>query len=153
MISLYGEKITWLIVSDHNPELRALADRHYSRKTKGAKKYIGPGEYLALITPEGKAGFIWRKTKIEFRKDGQKGIECTLFRNEAQELYLSSELILEAEKLALQKWPETTRFFTYVNPEKIKSTYPGYTFIKGGYKISGKNKSGKLTILAKEVEK
>lgn len=100
MINLYGEKTTWLIVSDHDTELRKLADRHYSRKTKGAKKYVGPGEYLALITPEGRAGFIWRKTKIELRNDGQEGIECTLFRNEAQELYLSSCLILEAEKLA-----------------------------------------------------
>ena len=151
MINLYGEKTTWLSVSDHNLELRALADRHYSRKTKGAEKYIGPGEYLALITPEGKAGFIWRKTKFELRKDNQRGIECTLFRNEAQELYLSSYLILEAEKLALQKWPETKRFFTYVNPAKIKSTYPGFTFIKAGYKKVGLNKSRKLVILAKEV--
>ena len=153
MINLYGENTTWLIVSDHNPELRKLADRHYSRKTKGAKKYIGPGEYLALRTPEGKAGFIWRKTKFELRKDNQRGIECTLFRNEAQELYLSSNLIIEAEKLALQKWPGTTRFFTYVNPKKIKSTYPGFTFIKAGYKKAGMNKSRKLVILAKEVEK
>ena len=153
MINLYGENTTWLIVSDHNPELRKLADRHYSRKTKGAKKYIGPGEYLALLTPEGKAGFIWRKTKLELRKDGQEGIECTLFRNEAPELYLSSDLILEAERLALQKWPDTSRFFTYVNPAKIRSTYPGYTFIMAGYEKIGYNKSGKLIILAKEVEK
>ncbi len=153
MINLYGEKTVWLIVSDHDPELRKLADRHYSRKTRGAKKYIGPGEYMALITPEGKAGFIWRKTRYELREDHQEGIECTLFRNEAPELYLSSNLILEAEKLALKKWPETTRFFTYVNPRKVKSTYPGYTFIKAGYKKIGTNKSGKLIILEKEVKK
>ncbi len=152
MINLYGEKTIWLIVSDHNPELRALADRHYSRKTKGAKKYVGPGEYMALLTPEEKAGFIWRKQKLELRMDGQEGIECTLFRNEAPELYLSSNLILEAEKLALVKWPETTRFFTYVNPAKIKSTYPGFTFIKAGYKKTGTNKSGKLIILEKVIK-
>jgi hypothetical protein len=152
MINLYGERTTWLIVSDHDPELRELADRHYSRKTRGAKKYVGPGEYLALITPEGRAGFIWRKTKIELRKDGQEGIECTLFRNEAQELYLSSHLILEAEKLALIKWPESSRFFTYVNPKKIKSTYPGFTFIKAGYRKIGTNKSGKLIILEKVIK-
>ena len=153
MINLYGDKTTWLIVSDHNPELRELADRHYSRKTPGAKKYVGPGEYMALLTPEGKAGFIWRKTRFEYRMDGQEGIECTLFRNEAPDLYLSSDLILEAERLALQKWPDTSRFFTYVNPAKIRSTYPGYTFIMAGYEKIGYNKSGKLIILAKEVEK
>ena len=152
MINLYGDKTTWLIVSDHNPELRELADRHYSRKTPGAKKYVGPGEYMALLTPEGKAGFIWRKTRFEYRMDGQEGIECTLFRNEAPDLYLSSDLILEAERLALQKWPDTSRFFTYVNPAKIRSTYPGYTFIMAGYEKIGYNKSGKLIILAKEVD-
>ena len=152
MKDLYGEKIIWIIVSDHNIELRKLADKHYSRKTKGAKKYIGPGEYLALITPDKKAGFIWRKTKFELRKDNQKGVECTLFRNEAQEQYLSSKLILEAEKLALKKWPETKRFFTYINPGKIRSTYPGYTYIKAGYNKAGKNKTGKLIILEKEVK-
>ena len=153
MKSLYGEQVIWLPVSDHDTELRRLADRHYSRKTKGAAKYIGPGEYLALITPDGKAGFIWRKTNIELRMDGQEGIECTLFRNEAPELYLSSNLILEAEKLALQKWPDATRFFTYVDPRKVRSSYPGYTFIRAGYKRIGMNKSGKLIILAKEVKK
>ena len=152
MINLYGDKTTWLIVSDHNPELRELADRHYSRKTKGAKKYVGPGEYLALISEEGQAGFIWRKTRFELRKDNQKGVECTLFRNEAPDLYLSSELILEAEKLAIQRWPETTRFFTYVNPKKIKSTYPGFTFIKAGYRKIGTNKTGKLIILEKVIK-
>ena len=151
MKTLFNENITWIPVSDHNIELRKIADRHYSRKTKGAKKFIGPEEYLALITPEGKAGYIWRKSKIEYRKDGQEGIECTLFRNEGPEIYLSSKLILEAEKLALEKWKETKRFFTYINPEKIKSTYPGFTFIKAGYKTIGRNKTEKLIILEKEV--
>ena len=153
MITLYGNQVTWLPVSDHDPGLRQLADRHYSRKTPGAKKYVGPGEYLALITPDGKAGFIWRKTKPELRADGQEGIECTLFRNEAPELYLSSELILQAEKLALVKWPDDTRFFTYVDPRKVRSSYPGYTFIRAGYKRIGTNKSGRLIILAKVVKK
>ena len=152
MKSLYGEQVIWLPVSDHDTELRRLADKHYSRKTKGAKKYIGPGEYLALITPDGKAGFIWRKTNLELRMDAQEGIECTLFRNEAPELYLSSNLILEAEKLALQKWPDAERFFTYVNPAKIRSTYPGFTFIKAGYEKVGLSKSKKLVIMAKEVK-
>lgn len=152
MNSLFGENITWIQVSDHNAALRRLVDRHYSRKTPGASKYIGPGEYMALITSEGKAGFIWRKTKFELRMDGQDGIECTLFRNEAPDLYLSSNLILEAERLAILKWPGAKRFFTYVNPAKIRSTYPGFTFIMAGYKRVGKNKSGKLIILAKEVK-
>lgn len=33
------------------------------------------------------------------------------------------------------------------------TTSPGYTFLKAGYRKIGKNKSGKLIILSKEVKK
>lgn len=132
----------WIVTSDADPDARALADRHYSRKTRGAKFFCGPGEKLVLITPEKNALFVWRKNK--YRQDGQNGVECTIFRNESP--YLSSELIKEAVKMARKKWGNV-RLFTYVNPRAIKSTDPGHCFKRAGWKVVGKNKRKNLILL------
>mgnify|MGYP000493859090 CR=1 FL=1 len=132
----------WLITKDGDPDARKLADRHYSRKKRGAKLFCGPGEKLILITPERDAVFVWRK--CYYRLDNQKGVECTLFRNEGK--YLSSELIKEAVKLAKMKWKDEKRFFTYVNPQKIKSQNPGYCFKKAGWRVCGKSKKGLIML-------
>lgn len=133
MINLLGEETTWLRSHDHDPDIRALADRHYSRKKRGAYKYVGIGEYEALKTQDGKAAFIWRKSRDDLRLDSQIGVECTLFRNEAPEKYRSSDLIREAVEIARRRWGPGIRLFTYVNPTKIRSTYPGYCFISAGW--------------------
>ena len=59
----------------------------------------------------------------------------------------------EIDRKNEEKWPDAERFFTYVNPAKIRSTYPGFTFIKAGYEKVGLSKSKKLVIMAKEVKK
>jgi hypothetical protein len=138
------EKIAcWKIIHQAHPDGRKLADNHYSRKTKGATQFVGPGEKLVLITQDKKALFAWRKNI--YRQDGQKGIECSIFRNEG--CMLSSMLIKKAVKLAREKWGSATRFFTYVNPSAIKSTNPGYCFLKAGWKKKGTNKDGRLILL------
>ena len=95
---------------------------------------------MVLLTNEADALFVWRK----FIDDsGQQGVNCAVFRNEGP--ILSSLLILEAVKLAQIRWP-MERLYTYVNPQKIKSTNPGYCFICAGWKVCGKTKGG-LVIL------
>jgi hypothetical protein len=135
-------KVVWMITHDADPAARELADRHYSRKTPGATHFCGPGEKLVLITPDYRALFVWRKNKI--RWDGQKGVECTLFRNEGA--HISSELIREAVRMAREKWPGE-RLFTYVRPSALKSTSPGFCFIKAGWRVVGKNRGRKKLIL------
>lgn len=144
-------KVLWLPSHDRNPRSRQLADRHYSRKHRGAKEgFVGPGEKLVLLSPEGDALFVWLRAKPKYRADGMDGINCTIFRNEGTEL--SSRLIAEAERWALKRWPKAKRFFTYVNKSKVRSKRPGWCFIKAGWKDSGTNKSGKLIMLTKEVK-
>ena len=137
------KKVIWEIIHEAHPEGRKLADNHYSRKTKGATHFVGPGEKLVLLTPDKKALFAWRKNK--YRQDGQKGIECSIFRNEGE--WLSSVLVEKAVKLARKKWGSDTRLFTYVNPSAIRSTNPGYCFLKAGWKKKGTNKDGRLILL------
>lgn len=139
--------MNWIQTKDGDPKARQLADRHYSRKKKGATLFCGPGEKIVLATPDYKALFIWRKSV--WRKDGQVGVECTLFRNEGN--LLSSQLINEAVKFAAKKWPGE-RLFTYIQDKKIRSVNPGCCFKKAGWRNCGRNKNGKLTILEYESE-
>ena len=132
-----------IVVSrDGDPEMRELADRHYSRKSHGASLFIGPGLKIVLRNPEGTWLFAWRNARL--REDGQSGWECSIFRNESE--FLSSEIIKACEAYV------TGRKFTYVNPQKIKSSNPGFCFLCAGWKRSGISKDKKLLLLTKESE-
>lgn len=96
-----------------------------------------------LITALVDALFVWRKFKSG---DGQIGVNCSVFRNESK--VKSSDLILEAEQVALKRWP-MERLYTYVNAKKIKSKNPGYCFIAAGWNRCGITKWNKLVILEK----
>lgn len=136
---------SWIEIKDGDPRLRILYNRHYSvyqyRDGRQPKKTVGPGEYMALITPEADAIFIWRKF---IDASGQKGINCAVFRNEG--LRLSSELILQAMVRAWQRWPGE-RLYTYINQKKIRSTNPGCCFKKAGWREIGRTKIHNLIIL------
>ncbi len=140
-----GVEGPWLSIRDADPRARALYRRHYSRRVyrdgRDPAKFIGPGEYMALLTLTCDALFVWRK----FLDDsGQEGLNCAVFRNEGP--MLSSALILDAETLALSRWPEECRFYTYVNPCEIRSTNPGYCFLMAGWRRCGMTKGGLLVL-------
>lgn len=138
---LFGNSSYWRPVLDGDPTARALADRHYSRKTRGAPLFMGPGQKLVLLGADRKAVFGWRYCR--YRGDGQEGIECTIFRNEGDRL--SSELIREAMEIAWQVWPGA-RLFTYVNASKVRSSNPGCCFKKAGWKRCGKSQEKDLLL-------
>jgi len=131
-----------------DPEMAALADKHYSRRTVGARQFCYAGRKLVLRNSEGTVLFVWMWPFEEMRMDGQKGYNCSIFRNESPRR--SSEIILEAEEMAFEKWGPN-RVFTYVDGRKIKSANPGHCFKMAGWKHEGFSKSG-LTLLAKPVE-
>ena len=120
-------------------ECALLADRHYSRRTVGARQFCYSGRKLVLRDTRGDVLFVWMFPDPALRMDGQVGFNCAIFRNESKRR--SSEIILEAEALAVAKWGPN-RMYTYVNPTKIKSANPGYCFKVAGWKFSGLSKSG-----------
>ena len=81
------------------------------------------------------------------RMDGQTGYNCSICRNESTRR--SSDIILEAETLAFDKWGPN-RLYTYVDPRKIKSVNPGYCFKVAGWRFVRLSKSGQH-LLAKEL--
>ena len=99
---------------------------------------------MVLLTQENNALFVWKKF---IDASGQQGVNCAVFRNEGT--IKSSALIEEAVELAQRRWPGE-RLYTYVNAKKIRSTNPGYCFIKAGWKKYGLTKGG-LVILERRT--
>lgn len=136
-----------LVKTTHfDPEMRMLADRHYSRRTVGARQFTYAGRKLILRDTAGDILFGWMWPDDALRMDGQTGYNCVIFRNESSRR--SSDIILEAERWAIEKWGPN-RFYTYVNGQKIRSTNPGYCFQRAGWQRRGTSKSG-LVLLTKE---
>lgn len=136
----------WIVGQDGEPELRAMYERHYScyhyRDGRKLKKFVGPGEHIVLTTLTRDALFVWRKFRDA---SGQKGVNCSIFRNESP--VLSSDLIREADAIADFAWPGE-RHYTYVRDSAIKSRNPGWCFICAGWQRCGYTKAN-LHILEK----
>lgn len=130
-----------------DPEMAALADRHYSRRNVGARQFCYSGRKLVLRNTEGTILFAWMWPDEDKRMDKQTGYNCSIFRNESARL--SSDIILEAEDHAIKKWGRN-RFYTYIDPSKIASRNPGYCFKRAGYQFVHVA-SGDKHLLAKEV--
>jgi len=113
------------VTGKFDPEMCLLADAHYSRQKPGTNQFLPPGRTLVLRDNLGLVLFGWLWQLPEYRDDGESGYCCSIFRNESKRL--SSEIILEAEHLAVERWGPN-RAFTYVDPAKVASANPGYCF-------------------------
>lgn len=120
---------------DH--EMAALADRHYSRRTVGARQFLYSGRKLVLRDTAGTVLFGWVFPDPAMRMDGQSGYNCAIFRNESSRR--SSEILLEAEAAAFKKWGPS-RLYTYIDPAQTKEIkrrgvlVVGFSFRRAGWK-------------------
>ena len=129
----------WWVTKDGDRSCLALYRKHYSCRNKKPKQgqFVGPGEHIVLRTDDGDAVFVWRAAK--YRADRQKGIECSLFRNESA--LKSSKLIRQADAVADFCWPGE-RHYTFVDPEAVGGAYPGFCFIAARWKRCGTTADG-----------
>jgi hypothetical protein len=130
--SAYAWQRTWRA----DPRAAALADRHYSRKSHGAAQFAPPGPLLVLITADGSA--VWVSWRTEFPDADwlRDAWCCTLFRNEAPELYRSSDLITAAVAATVAAWgePPAGGTVTTVDASKIRPKRdPGRCFLRAGF--------------------
>lgn len=138
----------WYGIKDGDARAYALFSRHYSfrhyrdNRRQLDRRFIGPcSDRLVLMTPDCKALFVWKKF---VDPSGQEGANCSIFRNEGPAL--SSSLIKAAMVLAWERWPGE-RLYTYVDPNEVKSSLPGYCFIRAGWKKAKEmTGSGKLIL-------
>jgi hypothetical protein len=126
--------VVWQVRSRSDAAARALADRHYSRKTRGAPWVGPPGRVLVLVTPCERAAWVTRWPYPYLALDGLDAWRCSLFRNEATEL-LSSALIVAAMATTAAVWAAGPRdgWLTWVDPAKVASANPGYCFQRAGW--------------------
>jgi len=129
-----------VITSTYDRECARLADRHYSRRTVGARQFVNNGRKLVLRDTAGLVVFVWVYPDPALRMDGQAGYNNALFRNESTRL--SSEIILEAERAAVAKWGPN-RAYTYIDPRKVASRNPGYCFKVAGWRFDRLSRKGK----------
>ncbi len=121
-----------LIVTTHfDPEMARLADRHYSRRTVGARQFLYSGRKIVIRDAAGEVLFGWVYPDPAMRMDGQPGYNCAIFRNESARR--SSDIILECAAIAVERWGPG-RMYTYVNPAKVRSRNPGYCFKAAGWR-------------------
>ena len=141
----------WFQVKDGDKTALEMYERHYScykyADGRERKLFCGPGEKIVLLTKNNDALFVWRKQL--FDKSGQEGVNCAVFRNEGG--ICSSLLIKEAVEIANRKWCNE-RLFTFVNKDKIRSTNPGYCFIKAGWRKCGRTKKGLIILELDKVD-
>ena len=132
-----------LLVTTHfDPEMAMLADRHYSRRTIGARQFLYSGRKIVIRDAAGDILFGWMFPDETMRMDGQTGYNCAIFRNESARR--SSEIILECEQIAIKRWGPA-RMYTYVDPAKIASRNPGYCFKMAGW-INVRNTDGTIRV-------
>jgi hypothetical protein len=138
----------WVEVKDGNDTARVLFRQHYSyqpyKDGRDRAIFVGPGEKIVLLTACARALFVWRRFKSG---DGQPGVNCSVFRNEGAGL--SSDLIRAADSIAWQRWPGE-RHYTYVNPSKVRSSNPGFCFLRAGWNRCGITKWNKLLIMERQ---
>ena len=124
----------WLPVRDADPRARRLFGRHYSARRGRPKggKFVGPGEYCCLLTPDCRSLFVWRLF-CEVGHDRPRGVCCSVFRREGGD-WRASGMILAAEEIARARWPGWERLYTYVDPRRVRSPNPGYCFKQAGWR-------------------
>lgn len=129
----------WIVTKDGDPRLLALADRHYSRKTVGARLAVQPGRRIVLVTADGRAAWVTSHTR--YRRDGRTGWECSLFRNEGP--FLSSHLIVLALGITRYLWgdPPPEGMFTFVGRH-----LRGGCFHAAGFRKDGTTQDGRLCL-------
>jgi hypothetical protein len=135
----------WLESWRADPVAREVADRHYNRQSVGADQFVPPGRCLVLRTVEGGAFWVTSWPLPEYVKHDWPGAWiCSAFRNERQDLYLSSDLIRAALAVTRWRWePPAEGLVTFVDPQKVRRKRdPGRCFFKAGFVRIGTTKGG-----------
>jgi hypothetical protein len=140
-----GPLPTWVPVDRDHPAARALADRHYSRQTPGAREFMPPGETLVMLTPCARA--VWGVC-LNLDGGGNLRWRVTIFRNEGAGL--SSALVVAATAATRARWPgQALLLTTEVDASKVRHKRdPGRCFTRAGWRFLETTTSGLLRLVA-----
>jgi hypothetical protein len=136
----------WCVSWRADPVARVVADRHYNRQSIGAAQFVPPGRCLVLRTADAGAVWVTSWPIAEYVHHRWAGAWVnSLFRNERRDLYLSSELILEAVAATRWRWPTVPALglVTFVNAGEVRRKRdPGRCYGKAGFVRDGETEGG-----------
>lgn len=147
--------MNWYVSWRTDRNVRPLADRHYNRQSIGHPNFVPPGRCFVLKTKEldnRERGAYWVTSWpfAQYVRHAWAGAWMnSAFRNEAQHLYLSSDIIREA--VAATRWkygePPELGMVTFVDPTKVRHKRDaGRCYRKAGFVEVGKTKSGLIAL-------
>jgi len=138
----FGEPVRlWSHIPIEDPRAAALADRHYSRQTVGAKGFVPAGERFALWHEDDGGCAVWAVCR-NMDPVGTIQWRNTIFRNESA--MLSSELIIDATRTTYELWmrryhalpsePLTTEIdVAATRARRSRTSPPGICYLKAGW--------------------
>ena len=133
-----------------DPAALPLADRHYNRQKPGTPQFVPPGGCLVLLTAAEDALWVTSRPFAQYVKHAWPGAWInSLFRNEAPERYLSSDLIREAVAATLSVWGPAPPLgmVTFVDPGKTRRKRdPGRCYRRAGFRVVGTTKGGLIAL-------
>lgn len=140
----------WQLSNRADPKSRVIADRHYNRQKVGAPQFVPPGRCLVFWAE----GALWVSSYpiAEYVKHQWAGAWVnSLFRNERPDLYLSSELIVQAVAATRFEWgvPELG-MVTFIDPTKVRHKRDfGRCYRRAGFVHVGETKGGLIALQLK----
>lgn len=137
----------WKLVSRSDSRARALADRHYSRQSKGAFEFCPPGNNIVLLGMNNDALWVSHRPDpnaglAQPRMDGFDYWDNPYFRNESGRK--ASDLIKEAIGITMHLWRDhlpVDGFHSFVDPKHVMPTICrgspiyGYCFDRAGFQL------------------
>lgn len=129
-------------------DARQIADRHYNRQSVGARQFVPPGRCLVLMAVPGGALWVTSWPYARYTKHAWAGAWInSLFRREARDLPVASDMIRDAVAVTLWRWPEVPPLgmVSFVDAGKVRRKRdPGRCYLRAGFTLVGQTKGGLL---------
>lgn len=140
----------WKLTNRADARAARIADRHYTRQSVGSRQFVPPGRCVVLIVPDATVLWVSSWPYAQYVRHAWAGAwMCSLFRNEASDRYLSSELITQAVAATRMIWGEPPKqgFVTFVDADKVRPKRdPGRCFRKAGFCPVGYTQGGLMAL-------
>ena len=142
--------MNWQVTNRADPVAAKIADRHYTRQSVGSRQFVPPGRCVVILVPDAPVLWVSSWPKAEYVRHAWAGAwMCSLFRNEVGDLYLSSELIVQAVAATRAIWgkPPKQGFVTFVDAGKIRPKRDlGRCYRRAGWEPVGYTQGGLLAL-------
>jgi len=130
----------WRLSNRFDARALPLADRHYNRRKVGSPQFVPPGRCLVLLEESARALWVTSAPFAAYVKHAWPGAWVnSLFPSEAQDRYLSSDLIASAVALTRAQWEAPALgIVSFIDADKTRRKRDsGRCYRKAGWKHVG----------------